>query len=185
MTILVLPDQLVTDRLLLRLWRDSDVEPFANMCADPIVMAHFPSTATRDQTEQAIQRFRCNFNERKFGLWAIELKETQEFLGFVGLIVPSFESHFTPCVEIGWRLAKEFWGNGYAPEAAREAIRDGFERVGLSELVSMTATTNLKSIRVMEKIGMTRNPLDDFDHPNVSQGHRLRRHVLYRLRRSP
>jgi ribosomal-protein-alanine N-acetyltransferase len=177
------PESLQTERLILRRWRDSDLEPFAKMNSDPVVMEHFPSMLTREQTEQFIARLINDFAHNDFGLWATELKSTGEFIGFIGISRPTFDAHFMPCVEIGWRLAKEFWGKGYAPEGAREILRDSFMRVGLNELVSMTATSNLKSRRVMEKIGMTRNPQDDFDHPRVPEGHILRPHVLYRMSR--
>jgi RimJ/RimL family protein N-acetyltransferase len=181
MSVVLKPDHLETARLLLRGWREEDVKPFAGMNADPNVMEHFPSRLTLDETKLFVDRIVNQFAERNFGLWAVELKSSCEFIGFVGLLVPTFDAHFTPCVEVGWRIAKEHWGSGYAPEAALEAMRDGFERIELDEIVSMTATTNKKSIRVMEKIGMLRNPEDDFDHPRLPDDHLLRRHVLYRL----
>jgi len=176
-----MPEKLDTERLILRLWRDEDVEPFAALNADPRVMEHFPTTISRVETEQLVERIRAHFSESGFGLWAVELRETGQFLGFVGLHEPAFDAHFTPCVEVGWRLDKRYWGKGYAPEAAAEAMRDGYERLGLSEIVSMTSTSNTKSMRVMEKLGMTRNPADDFDHPKLPADHHLCRHVLYRL----
>jgi RimJ/RimL family protein N-acetyltransferase len=175
------PEYLETDRLILRGWREADVQPFAAMNADSDVMQHFPSRLSLEQTQQLVEKIVAQFATGNFGLWAVELKSSQEFIGFVGLAVPSFEAHFTPCVEVGWRLAKEHWGNGYAPEAALEVMRDGFVRIGLNEIVSMTATTNKKSMRVMEKIGMVRDPADDFEHPKLPDGHILRPHVLYRL----
>jgi RimJ/RimL family protein N-acetyltransferase len=176
-----LPQSLQTERLLLRHWRDEDVDSFATLNADAQVMEHFPSLLSREQTDTVTSRIRAHFTERGFGLWAVELKETGEFIGFVGLQVPTFDAHFMPCVEVGWRLDKRFWGKGYAPEAAVASLRDGYERLGLEEIVSMTTTTNKKSMRVMEKLGMSRDPADDFDHPRIPEGHRLRRHVLYRL----
>jgi ribosomal-protein-alanine N-acetyltransferase len=176
-----MPEKLDSERLILRLWRDDDVEPFAALNADPQVMEHFPTTMSRVETEQSVERIRAQFLESGFGLWAVELRASGQFLGFVGLHVPVFDAHFTPCVEIGWRLDKPFWGKGYAPEAAAEAMRDGYQRLGLSEIVSMTSTTNLKSMRVMEKLGMTRDPADDFNHPKLPIDHHLCRHVLYRL----
>lgn len=175
------PERLDTERLILRHWRDEDIEPFAALNADPKVMEHFPTTLSREQTEQSVERIRGQFEQHSFGLWAVELRVTGEFVGFVGLHVPEFQAHFTPCVEVGWRLAREYWGHGYAPEAAAEAMRDGYERIGLPEIVSMTSTTNLKSMRVMEKLGMTRDPADDFDHPKLPHDHHLCRHVLYQL----
>ncbi|GAB2646144.1 GNAT family N-acetyltransferase [Kribbella swartbergensis] len=176
--------ELSTDRLLLRQWRESDREPFAAMNADPAVMEHFPSTMTPEQSDDFVDRFSPAIDERGWGLWALEVRETGRFIGFTGLSVPSFEAHFTPAVEIGWRLMKEAWGNGYATEAARAALAHGFGPAGLDEIVSFTTTTNLPSQRVMQRIGMTHDEADDFDHPRIAPGHRLRRHVLYRIDRA-
>jgi RimJ/RimL family protein N-acetyltransferase len=174
---------LSTERLLLRGWLPEDLEPFVQMNADPEVMRYFEAPANRQETEIAYKRIIDLLDQRRFGLWAVEVVSSKQFIGFVGLQVPRFETHFTPCVEIGWLLAKEHWGQGYAPEAAQAVLSDGFLRIGLSEVVSMTATLNKPSMRVMEKIGMTYDPQDDFDHPLVVEGP-LRRHVLYRLKRS-
>ena len=150
-------------------------------------MEHFPSTLTADQSNAFADRSAAAFDEQGFGLWAVETFETFEtfessaFAGYVGLWPATFEAHFTPAIEIGWRFAKEFWGNGYATEGARAVLADGFERVGLDEIVSFTATTNEPSWRVMERLGMTHDPADDFDHPALAPGHRLERHVLYRI----
>jgi RimJ/RimL family protein N-acetyltransferase len=176
--------ELSTDRLLLRQWRESDREPFAAMNADPAVMEHFPSTMTPEQSNDFVDRISPAIDERGWGLWALEVRETGRFIGFTGLSVPSFEAHFTPAVEIGWRLTKEAWGNGYATEAARAALTYGFGSAGLDEIVSFTTTTNLPSQRVMQRIGMTHDEADDFDHPRIDPGHRLRRHVLYRIDRA-
>ena len=128
-------------------------------------------------------RIREHFDRHGYGLWAVEVPGVADFIGFVGLAVPRFESHFTPCVEIGWRLAREHWGRGYATEAAHAALEFGFLDLALNEIVSFTATTNRRSRAVMERIGMTRSPDDDFDHPSLPEGHPLRRHVLYRAGR--
>ncbi len=128
-------------------------------------------------------RIRSHFEEEGFGLWAVEVSQGAEFIGFIGLAIPSWESHFTPCVEVGWRLAQAHWGQGYAPEGARASLRFGFEELGLDEIVSMTMPANHRSRRVMEKIGMHRDESEDFDHPMIAAGDPLRRHVLYRLRR--
>jgi RimJ/RimL family protein N-acetyltransferase len=176
---------LETERLLLREWRDEDREPFVRMNAGPRVMEFFPATLTAAETDAMLERMRANFERRGFGWWAAELKESGAFIGFIGLAVPYFEAHFTPCVEIGWRLAAEYWGRGLATEGARATLRYGFEQLGLSEIVSFTSTQNVRSRRVMEKLGMTRNPADDFDHPRIAEGHPLRRHVLYRLVTNP
>jgi len=171
-----------TERLLLREWREDDFEPFARMCADPRVMEFFPATLTPEETVAGIERGRAHFARHGFGWWAAELKETGAFIGFIGLAVPYFEAHFTPCVEVGWRLAAEYWRRGLATEGARASLRYGFEVLGLAEIVSFTTVANVRSRRVMEKIGMTHDPADDFDHPRIAEGHPLRRHVLYRLR---
>lgn len=172
-----------TPRLLLRPWRDEDLAPFAALNADPVVMAHFPATLSREESDAVAARIRRGFEERGWGLWAVAVPGEVDFAGFVGLSVPAFSAHFTPCVEIGWRLARAFQGRGIATEAARAALRYGFEAVGLQEIVSFTATVNEPSRRVMEKLGMRRDPAEDFDHPVLPEGHRLRRHVLYRLPR--
>jgi RimJ/RimL family protein N-acetyltransferase len=167
-----------TERLILRHWRDEDLEAFARINANPLVMEHFPKLMTREESDAAAARIRAHFDEHGFGLWAVEREGS--FIGYVGLMIPSFEAHFTPCVEVGWRLAHESWGHGYAIEAARAACRHGFGELGLAEIVSFTVPENLRSRRVMEKLGMSRNPDEDFNHPRLS-GHRLERHVLYRL----
>jgi RimJ/RimL family protein N-acetyltransferase len=173
-----------TPRLLLRGWRETDRAPFAEMNADPAVMRYFPSTLTTDQTHALLARIRLHFERHGFGLWAAELKETNEFAGYIGLAVPSFEAHFTPCVEIGWRLAARFWNRGLATEGAAAALAFAHERLGIAEVVSFTVPENLASRRVMEKIGMVRDPEGDFDHPLIASGHALSRHVLYRSRRA-
>jgi len=173
--------ELRTARLLLRSWRDDDLEPFAALNADPDVMRWFPSTMTREQSDALVERQRALHEERGWGLWAVESPEG--FAGFVGLNEPRFEAHFTPAVEVGWRLARHAWGKGYATEAARAAVAFGFDELGLDEIVSFTTVGNERSRRVMERLGMTRDPADDFDHPLLPPGHPLERHVLYRLRR--
>jgi RimJ/RimL family protein N-acetyltransferase len=173
-----------TERLNLRHWLPSDREPFARLNADARVMEHFPNVLSREESDQGVDRIESHFQEHGFGLCAAELRETGVFIGFVGLAIPSFEAHFTPCVEIGWRLAAEYWGQGLATEGAREMVRYAFEVVKLNQLVSITVPANMRSRRVMEKLGMTRDPSDDFDHPNIPDGHSLRHHVLYRLQRS-
>lgn len=146
-------------------------------------MGFFPSTLTRERSDEFADRIEAHFEKHEFGLWAVEVRDDTDFIGYVGLSTPSFDAHFMPAVEVGWRLARACWGSGFATEAARAAIADGFERIGLPEIVSFTSPLNVRSIRVMERLGMTRNPADDFDHPRLPQGHRLRRHVLYRISR--
>ena len=175
--------ELRTERLLLRGWRPSDRAGQAAMNADPEVMRHFPATMTAAESDAMFERVAAHWSEHGFGLWAVERTADGAFLGFTGLTRPSFEAPFTPAVEVGWRFAREAWGHGYATEAARVAIGFGFEIVGLEEIVSFTVAANERSSRVMERIGMTRDPADDFDHPRLPEGHPLRRHVLYRLRR--
>jgi RimJ/RimL family protein N-acetyltransferase len=168
-------------RLKLRGWRDDDREPFAAMNADPVVMEHFPAVLTRRQSDELVEKIEAGFEANGFGLWALEVRESGEFIGFAGLSVPGFEAHFTPAVEVGWRLARSAWGSGYATEAARAALRFGFEEAGLEEVVSFTTVDNDRSRAVMERLGMSRDPGDDFDHPGLPVGHPQRPHVLYRL----
>lgn len=164
----------------MRAWRDSDREPYASLNADPEVMRHFPSTLTREQSDQMVDRMVAAWNINACGLWAVERRDDGTFIGFVGLAAPSWTTTFTPCVEVGWRLARLQWGNGFAPEAAQAALQFGFENVDLpnDEIVSFTTTQNLQSQRVMQKIGMHRDPARDFDHP-LTPGWSEQRHVLF------
>lgn len=173
--------ELTTDRLLLRQWHDADLEPFAHLNADAEVMRYFPAPLDRARSDALAQRARSSIAGRGWGLWAVEVRTDHTFIGFVGLAEPSFDAHFTPAVEVGWRLARRFWGHGYATEAARVAVAYGFDDLGLSEIVSFTAELNLPSQRVMQRLGMSHDPADDFDHPALP-GSPLQRHVLYRLR---
>jgi RimJ/RimL family protein N-acetyltransferase len=147
-------------------------------------MEHFVSALDRAESDAFADRIDAAFHTLGYGLWAVELPGEAEFIGYVGLALHTFDAHFTPAVEIGWRLARDYWGRGFAAEAARAAVDDGFERVGLDEIVSFTAPANQRSIRVMQRLGMTHDSADDFDHPRVPVGHHLRRHVLYRLTRN-
>ncbi len=175
---------LETNRLILRPWRDSDVAEFAALNADPEVMRYFPAPMTRAQSDALADRIRTDLDARGWGLWAVEIIDGAPFIGFVGLNLAVFEAHFTPAVEVGWRLARTAWGHGYATEAARAAVKHGFETVGCDQIVSLTGRINTPSRRVMERLGMTHDPGDDFEHPNVPPGSPLRPHVLYRLRYS-
>lgn len=177
------PVELRTERLLLRQWRESDLEPFAALNADPEVMRHFPAPLDRAASDAFAQRIRTHLDETGWGLWAVEVVDGDPFIGFVGLAAQTFPAHFTPAVEVGWRLAREHWGHGYAPEAARAALDFAFGPLGLDEVVSMTTPGNVNSQRVMQKLGLTRDPADDFDNPRLPVGHPLRRHILYRIRR--
>jgi ribosomal-protein-alanine N-acetyltransferase len=173
--------ELRTERLLLRQWKPEDRRPFAAMNADPLVMQYFPNTLTGADSDAVANRFEAHIEQRGHGFWAAELLESGQFIGFVGIKAVPFEAHFTPATEVGWRLARLFWNQGYATEAARAATAFGLETLKLREIVAFTAGENARSRRVMEKLGMTHNPADDFDHPSIEPGHPLRRHVLYRL----
>jgi len=172
-----------TPRLLLRPWREEDRAPFAEMGADPEVMEHFPAPLSRAESDAFIDGLGGLLDRRGWGLWAVEELRTGRFIGFTGLNEPGFTAHFTPATEIGWRLRRDAWGQGYATEAARAALVVAFEDLELDEVVSFTATTNTASQAVMRRIGMATDPAEDFEHPNVAEGSPLRRHVLYRLRR--
>jgi RimJ/RimL family protein N-acetyltransferase len=172
-----------TDRLILRRWASTDHLAFARMNRDPAVMEFYPATLSLEETCQMVERAEAHFDRNGFGPWAAELRETGEFIGYIGLLIPRFEAAFTPCVEIGWRLAAEHWGKGLATEGARAAVRYAFETLALKEIVSFTVPANLRSRRVMEKLGMTHDLRDDFDHPLLPLGYLMQRHVLYRLAR--
>ncbi len=173
-------------RVLLRQWRlegaGSDLDAFAALNADPRVMEFLPALLSRDESAAMIARGHAHISEQGWGFWALEVE--RRLIGFTGVTRPRFDAHFTPCVEIGWRLAYDAWGHGYASEAARLALGYGFALLGLDEIVAFTATGNERSRRVMERLGMTHDPDDDFDHPRIAAGHPLRRHVLYRLLRT-
>lgn len=168
-----------TPRLILREWQEEDLLPFAKLNADPAVMEFFPSTLSLEQTKTMIETLKKRFATDGFSFFAVELRATGEFIGMTGLNKPAYQTPFTPCVEVGWRIAKEFWNQGYATEAALASLDFGFRVLGLKEIASFTATLNKKSQHVMEKIGMTRDLNGDFDHPNVPKDHPLCRHVLY------
>ena len=174
-----------TERLLLRPWRTEDREPFAALNADPTVMEHFPATMTRAESDQMVDVVTEILSEKGRGFWATEIKATGQFIGFIGLGSPRWETSFTPCVEIGWRLARHAWGHGYAPEGARAVLSFGFQNIELpnDEIVSFTTEANMKSRRVMEKIGLVRDVTRDFDHPNLPEWSG-RHHVLYAMNRA-
>jgi len=172
-----------TERLRLRAWRDDDRPAFAELNADPRVMEHLHGLLSRQESDAFVDRIEAHFELHGFGFWAVEPREAERLSGFVGLSIPRFEMNFTPCVEVGWRLAHRDWGKGFATEAARAVLSFGFEQLGLDEIVSFTIPANRRSRRVMERIGMTHDPADDFDHPMFEPSHRLSRHVLYRARR--
>ena len=178
------PVVLETERLILRPWREEDRAPFAALNVDPRVMEHFPKILDRAESDAIFERVRAGFAKHGYGPWALQVKGRAPFIGFCGIWSPRFEAHFTPCVEIGWRLGFAFWGQGYALESADVALDYGFEGLGLEEIVAYTTPRNLRSRRVMERLGMTHDPEDDFDHPLDPETFADRRHVLYRLRRS-
>jgi RimJ/RimL family protein N-acetyltransferase len=174
-----MPD-LRTDRLTLRSWRESDVQPWADMNADPQVREYLGDLLTREQSAASAARFQAQLDERGFGFWAVEVRSTGEFIGFTGLDQVDEDMPFTG-VEIGWRLARSAWGRGYATEAALATLSFGFESLALTEILAVTTITNLRSQAVMRRIGMTRDPAEDFDDPAEPEGP-LRRNVLYRIR---
>jgi ribosomal-protein-alanine N-acetyltransferase len=170
---------LETPRLLLRPWRASDRPLFAEQNGDPVVMRYFQKILTPEQSDAYVDRLEQHFAAHGFGDWAVEAPGVASFIGMVGLQRVGFEAAFTPAVEVGWRLHRRYWGQGYATEAAQAAIPDGFSRIGLNEIVAFTTLGNLPSVRVMQRLGMTRTI--EFDHPSVPPGQPLRRHILYRL----
>lgn len=172
---------LTTARLRLRPWTDADLQPFARLNADPDVMRYYPSVLEPHESDAIVHRINAHFDAHGWGLWAVEV-DASPFIGFVGLQHVPFEAPFAPTVEIGWRLASEWWGRGLATEAARAVVDFAFERLLLDELVAFTVPTNQPSRRVMEKLGMRHEPAFDFDHPHVEEGP-FRPHVFYRLER--
>ncbi len=187
--------RLQTERLILREWQEQDRAAFANLNADPEVMRHFPALLSRAESDALLERIQQHFARHGYSLWAVEVRgdtgltgasetspaDSSPCIGFTGLHTADFAAPFTPAVEIGWRLAREAQGHGYATEAARAVLAFAFERLRLPEIVSFTSVQNAASRRVMEKIGLRHNPADDFEHPGLPPGHPLREHVLYRL----
>jgi RimJ/RimL family protein N-acetyltransferase len=171
-----------TDRLYLRQWVEADKEPFARLNADSRVMEYFPSLLDRAASDAMVDRLQALIFDRGWGLWAVESKQDKQFIGYVGLHIPKADLPFSPCVEIAWRIAFDYWGKGYASEAARGALKVGFEQLCLPEIVSFTAITNRRSRQVMERLGMIQEP-KTFEHPSLEDGHPLREHFLYRLAR--
>ena len=178
-----LPRGLRTERLWLRRWSPGDLAPFAALNADLRVMEHFAAALSHEESDALASRIQEHFERHGFGLWAVEIPDATTFAGFIGLSIPGFGAPFTPCVEIGWRLAPAYWGRGYATEGARAVLNFAFSELRLDEVVSFTVPGNLPSRRVMEKIGMVHDPADDFDLPVRPGGPRPRRHVLYRITR--
>jgi RimJ/RimL family protein N-acetyltransferase len=168
-------------RVRLRPWRHADREPFAAMNAGPRVMEFFLNPLSRAESDVMVDYIEAHFSRHGFGLWAIDVPGVAPFIGFTGLAIPRFRAHFTPCVEIGWRLAAAYRGQGYATEAAGLALDYGFEMLALAEIVSFTSVTNRRLRAVMERLGMRRDAADDFDHPSLPEHHPLRPHMLHRL----
>ncbi|MCB1135089.1 MAG: GNAT family N-acetyltransferase [Chlamydiia bacterium] len=173
---------LVTERLILRQWEDADREPWAALNADPEVREYFPFVLSRKESDESLDLFRRMIEEQGWGFWAAATKDTGQFIGLIGIAQVNFDAPFTPATEIGWRLAKQHWGKGYATEGARAALDYAFSELHLAEVVAFTAEGNAKSRRVMERLGMTHNACDDFMHPKLPEGHPLQKHVLYRIR---
>ncbi len=174
--------RVLTERLVLREFLPTDLDPFAAMNADRVVMEHFVRTMTREDTERFVERIEAHWRTEGWGLWALERRDSGAFIGYTGLWPVRFEVAFEPKVEVGWRLAAEHWGHGFATEAARAAVDVAFDRLGWPEVTSFTAVANERSQAVMRRIGMRREPEWDFDHPAVPDGHPVRPHVFYRLR---
>lgn len=170
-----------TTRLILRPWQASDIEPFVQLNQDPQVMEFFPGIYTVEETIEQVEKFKQHFVQHKYTMYACELKNTNEFIGFIGLMYRDFVANFTPCVEIGWRLAYKHWGQGLAVEAAQQCLNIGVNEFNLNEIVSFTAKSNLRSQRVMQKLGMTRDIKGDFHHPKLAVDDPLSLHVLYRI----
>ena len=175
--------ELTTARLRLRAWAERDLAPFAALNADPRVMEFFPAPLSAAESDALVGHVREHFARHGYGFWAVQAPGVADFIGFVGLAVPTFQARFTPCVEIAWRLAYDYWGRGYSSEAAVAVVDFAFASLGLDEIVSFTVPDNLRSRRVMGRLGMRRSPEDDFEHPALPEGHPLRAHVLYRLSR--
>ncbi|MEK8030351.1 GNAT family N-acetyltransferase [Ideonella sp. DXS29W] len=174
------PIELQTPRLRLRRWREEDREPFAALNQDARVMEHFPGLIPRDRSDATVDACINAFATRGWGNWAIERRDTGEFIGFTGLSIPQRRFHFSPCVEVGWRLAHAHWGQGFATEAARVALQVGFQQLDLDEIVSMTAVGNLRSQAVMRRIGLV-DTGEVFEHPGVPEGHPVRPHCLFKI----
>ncbi len=170
-----------TERLVMRPWREADLAPFAALNSDPYVMEYMRKPLSRVESDEMVAKICDGLDENGFGLWAVEVQGGAPFIGFVGLSIPNFQTHFMPCVEVGWRLAREHWGKGYATEAGRRALKLGFEDFDLDEIVSFTTVGNGRSRAVMERLGLSRDPADDFNHPTLPPDHPIYPHVLYRI----
>lgn len=175
---------LKTKRLILRPWKKEDLEPFFRLNADPRTMEFLFTPLTREESSARLEIYTKHIQDHGWGLWAVSAPNVSDFIGWIGLWPIGFDAHFTPAIEVGWRLLPEFWGQGYATEGAEASLRYGFDILKLDEIVSITVPANICSKRVMEKLGMHTDPKDDFDHPKLPEDHTLRRHVLYRLKKN-
>ncbi|ACB49977.1 putative acetyltransferase [Crocosphaera subtropica ATCC 51142] len=171
--------KILTPRLKLREWKEEDKEPFFKLNSDPRVMEFMPKLLSKEESDNFVERIKTHFQTYQYGLFAVELIENQNFIGFIGLSIPKFDAFFTPCVEIGWRLAYDYWGKGYASEGAKASLNYGFQELSLSEIVSFTFHDNVRSRQVMERIGM--KYMGEFNHPALPKGHPLEKHVLYKI----
>lgn len=172
---------LETDRLILRTWDDDDLRQMLAINQDPKVMEYFPSLQDLEMTKKFIEKVNAHFENHGYSFYATVRKDTNEFIGFIGLLIADFESHFTPATEIGWRLSSNHWGKGFATEGAKAVLDYAFRELKISEIVSFTVPQNKASRRVMEKIGLRRSPQNDFNHPKLAKDSTLCKHVLYRL----
>ncbi|MDL2284931.1 GNAT family N-acetyltransferase [Oxalobacter sp. OttesenSCG-928-P03] len=177
------PARLETERLVLRQWKRQDYAPYAELNADRVVMAFFTATLNRKESDTMLRYLHAVMARRGWGIWAVERKEDGAFIGSVGLHIPRAKLPFSPCVEVGWRLAQAYWGQGYATEAARASLRYGFEVLDLPEIVSFTTVLNTRSEAVMRRLGMKTDPKENFEHPDVPKASPLREHCLYRITR--
>ena len=168
-----------TERLILRQWQQNDYAEFAKLTASVEVMKYFPSTLTTEQSDEGIERSKSSIKDKGFGFWAAELKQTNEFIGFIGINDPGDGYPFSPSIEIGWRLAQRFWGKGYASEGAKASLEFAFKKLGLNEIISMTPVLNSNSMKVMQRIGM-QDTKQNFIHPKLIKPHELAEHVLYK-----
>ena len=168
-------------RLGFRNWSDGDIAPFAEINSDPEVMTYFPKPLSFAETKGLVQRLQKYYTDYGYTFYAVDRLEAAEFIGFIGMKYQTFESFFTPCVEIGWRLKRSAWGKGFATEGAKACLNSGFDTLGFLEIYSITAIPNLRSERVMQRIGMEK--IGEFDHPSLEEGHVLQRHVIYRTKK--
>ena len=168
-----------SERLFFRKWKEEDIKIFSDMNSDPTVMEYFPKILTEKESKQLYEKIVMDLDKNSYGLWAVELKNSNQFIGFIGFNYTTFKSDFTPCLEIGWRIKKEEWGKGYATEGAKASLNYGYHELGLDEIYSFTSKINQRSEKVMIKIGL--NKIGEFEHPNIEEGNKLRRHVLYKI----